>query len=130
MWKCLKNIFKLTNPSPALNIKQSEQIITNNLSVESNIHQSYMDVDNIDDYSYRYLWTDKQLSDFDISILKLKSYDGYLRQEMLEKFQQNFQPALFPHVLNRLSDYVPINRKLATTHIQEWSERTEFSSHL
>lgn len=127
MWKCLKNIFKSTNPSPALNIKQSEQIITNNLSVESNIHQSYMDVDNIDDYSYRYLWTDKQLSDFDISILKLKSYDGYLRQEMLEKFQQNFQPALFPHVLNRLSDYVPINRKLAATHIQEWSERTEFS---
>lgn len=63
----------------------------------------------------------------DDALYLLRSYDGYRRQWCLEQLQDCYETALFPALLFRLSDYVPINQKLAAAHLQRWSERSEFS---
>lgn len=66
-------------------------------------------------------------SSLDELLWQLRSYDGYIRQSTLEQLQDCYETALFPALLFRLSDYVPINQKLAAIHLQRWSERPEFS---
>lgn len=66
-------------------------------------------------------------SSLDELLWQLRSYDGYIRQSTLEQLQDCYETALFPALLFRLSDYVPINQKLAAAHLQRWSERSEFS---
>ncbi|MCU4580096.1 hypothetical protein KTJ32_03645 [Acinetobacter gyllenbergii] len=58
---------------------------------------------------------------------QLRSYDGYTRQQTLETLQDCYEVELFPALLFRLSDYVPINQQLAAAHFRRWSKRSEFS---
>lgn len=51
--------------------------------------------------------------------------DGYQREAALRRLNGCFESTLFPHLLRKLSDYVPINRKLAAQHLLIWVERPE-----
>lgn len=59
--------------------------------------------------------------------LGLSDYNGYLCQIELLKLKDCYDLELFPHLLMRLSDYVPINRQLAAEHILRWSTKENFS---
>lgn len=58
-------------------------------------------------------------------INQLYWYDGYEREAALKHLKGCFEPILFPHLLRKLSDYVPINRKLAAQHLLRWVDRPE-----
>ncbi|MEB6668687.1 hypothetical protein MXM33_16875 [Acinetobacter vivianii] len=58
-------------------------------------------------------------------INQLYWWDGYEREAALKHLKGCFEPTLFPHLLRKLSDYVPINRQLAAQHLLVWSERPE-----
>ncbi|MCH7396106.1 hypothetical protein MMP66_17810 [Acinetobacter dispersus] len=58
-------------------------------------------------------------------INQLYWWDGYEREAALKQLKGCFEPDLFPHLLRKLSDYVPINRQLAAQHLLVWSERPE-----
>ena len=64
---------------------------------------------------------------FNELLQSLRYYDGYARQRTLEDLKGCYEQELFPALLFRLSDYVPINQKLAAEHLQCWSERPEFN---
>lgn len=59
------------------------------------------------------------------SINQLYWWDGYERQAALERLNNCFEPILFPHLLRKLSDYIPINRQLASQHLLAWAKRPE-----
>ncbi|MGJ8758824.1 hypothetical protein ACSFV5_16830 [Acinetobacter sp. HC8-3S] len=59
------------------------------------------------------------------SINQLYWWDGHERQAALERLSNCYEPILFPHLLRKLSDYVPINRQLAAQHLLIWVERPE-----
>lgn len=58
-------------------------------------------------------------------INQLYCWDGYEREAALKRLKGCFEPVLFPHLLRKLSDYVPINRQLAAQHLLVWSEKAE-----
>ncbi|MBH2030761.1 MAG: hypothetical protein I8H74_09855 [Moraxellaceae bacterium] len=58
-------------------------------------------------------------------INQLYWWDGYEREAALKQLKGCFEPDLFPHLLRKLSDYVPINRQLAAQYLLVWSERPE-----
>ncbi|MCU4417477.1 CbiQ family ECF transporter T component [Acinetobacter bereziniae] len=124
MWNFLKQFFSKSQVgSDAKNKKNheimcEEGLITSTTQVNQNIPDS--------EY-YTYHTNNKKLTELESSLLKLNSYDGYLRQKMLKKFKDYFDSDLFPHLLYRLSDYVDVNRQLAAQHILRWSQRPEFS---
>jgi hypothetical protein len=60
-----------------------------------------------------------------IKISQLYSWDGYQREAALRQLSGCFEPALFPHLLRKLSDYVQINRELAAHHLLVWAERPD-----
>lgn len=124
MWQFFKNFFKQSQSLPPVKIEENQQKVIVN-TVTQSVVQNTQSSSDIDDYTYRF--NGKELTDFENSLLKLKSYDGYTRQKMLKKLQQCFEPELFPHLLYRLSDYVEVNRHLAAEHILRWSKRPEFS---
>ena len=64
---------------------------------------------------------------FNELLQSLRYYDGYARQRTLEDLKGCYEQELFPALLFRLSDYVPINQKLAAEHLQCWSQRPEFA---
>ncbi|WP_146196691.1 hypothetical protein [Acinetobacter stercoris] len=57
----------------------------------------------------------------------LQSYSGYDRQWALEQAKYHYEKELFPLLLLRLSDHVPINQDIAKQRIIEWSQRKDFS---
>lgn len=59
---------------------------------------------------------------------RLFSWNGYHRQDALVKLADCYDEMLFPILLKRLSDYVPINRQLASEHLTRWSEHADFSA--
>lgn len=58
---------------------------------------------------------------------RLSAWNGYHRQQALQQLADCYEAALFPMLLTRLSDYVPINREIAAQHLTRWSERADFS---
>lgn len=58
-------------------------------------------------------------------ISQLYSWDGYEREAALRQLSGCFEPALFPHLLRKLSDYVQVNRHLAASHLLEWTKRSD-----
>ena len=58
---------------------------------------------------------------------RLLAWNGHHRQDALEQLADCYETVLFPMLLKRLSDYVPINREMSAQHLVRWSERTDFS---
>ncbi|OTG90538.1 hypothetical protein [Acinetobacter sp. ANC 3813] len=114
MWKFLA---KLISPKKVETVKSE-----NNAEVVV-VAEDY--INNELDYDYCPFYP--SVSEFEQKLFRLRSYDGHLRQEILEDLRECFDPLLFPHLLWRLNDYVQINQKLAVDHLQRWSERPEFS---
>ena len=138
MWDFLKKLFSNKENKDELNIqnkeidqapdvsqKLSESTIPKNDETQEIVHSNFDFCQEEDNYVYGF--SHKKLSEFEILLLKLKDYSGYIRQKTLESLANCFDAELFPHLLNRLSDYIPINRQLAAEQITKWSERPEFS---
>jgi hypothetical protein len=125
MFKFLKKWFASVDSPSISNNKAFEQNNIPNVDVD----QSYVIDDSIDQNNdnYEYGFTHKQFSDFEILTLRLRNYSGYIRQSTLEQIRDNYDEDLFPHLLDRLSDYVKSNRKLAVNHLERWREHPEFS---
>ena len=123
MLKFFKNLLQINKADPIV-IPQTS--VKNDAKSEIKHElQEVMSENNEDHYLYGF--TQNKLSDFEIKLYKLRSYDGFTRQRMLEHLKHCFDAELFPHLLERLSDYVEINRQLAAQHVLEWSEHAEFS---
>lgn len=60
-------------------------------------------------------------------LARLSAWNGYHRQDALEKLADCYDTILFPMLLRRLSDYVAINRERAAQHIVRWAEYSDFS---
>lgn len=125
MWKFLEKLLSPKKVYPAAAAACEPAIIQNN--AEAAVLGSHPD-DLPDDGNYSYYCADPSLSEFEKSLLRLRSYDGYIRQAVLEDLKECFDPELFPHLLWRLNDYVEINQKLAIGHVQRWAVRPEFSA--
>lgn len=125
MWKFLEKLLSPKKVYPAAEAACEPAIIQNN--AEAAGLESHPD-DLPDDGNYSYYCADPSLSEFEKSLLRLRSYDGYIRQAVLEDLKECFDPELFPHLLWRLNDYVEINQKLAIDHVQRWAVRPEFSA--
>ena len=65
--------------------------------------------------------------DLQILISNLTNYSGYIRQKTLEQLKGCFDDVLFPHIVLRLSDYVPVNREIAAKHLLVWGQEDNFS---
>lgn len=114
MWKFLA---KLISPKKVVAIKsenKAEVVVVPDDYINNNS-------------GYDYYPFDPSASDFEKKLFRLKSYDGHLRQEILEDLRECFDPLFFPHLLWRLNDYVQINQELAFDHVQRWAQRPEFS---
>ena len=61
-------------------------------------------------------------------ITQLNHSNGYIRERTLRQLQTCFEPALFPHLIERLSDYVEINRILAYEHFKLWRIQPNFTT--
>lgn len=138
MWNFFKKLFSNKESENELYIENKEigQYFDLNENLPASITQINEAIQEvIDPNSYHSLVVDNydygfgygQLSDLEISFLKLKSYSGYTRQQTLESLANCFDATLFPHLLDRLSDYVPINRQLALEHLLKWSTHSEFA---
>lgn len=123
MLKFFKNLLQINKADPIV-IPQTS--VKNDAKSEIKHElQEAMPENNEDHYLYGFV--QNKLSDFEIKLYKLRSYDGFTRQRMLEHLKHCFDAELFPHLLERLSDYVEINRQLAAQHVLKWSEHVEFS---
>ena len=60
-------------------------------------------------------------------ITQLNHSNGYIREKTLRQLQTCFEPVLFPHLIERLSDYVEINRILAYEHFKLWRMQPNFT---
>lgn len=97
------------------------------IKLENNAEVAVLDSDHLKNSShYQYYYVESNLSEFEKSLLRLRSYDGYIRQEVLQDLKDCFESELFPHLLWRLNDYVEINQKLAIEHVKRWSIRPEY----
>lgn len=124
MWNFLKKWLSPKQVYPAVEAEYDAVIVGNSAEVvilgahPDNLH---------DDGNYQnYYYVDPSLSKFEKSLLRLRSYDGHIRQAILEDLKECFDPELFPHLLWRLNDCVEINRQLAIDHVQRWAVRPEF----
>lgn len=124
MWRFLKKWFSPKQAYSTIEATYETVIVGNSAEVVAlgaypdNLH---------DDGNYQnYYYVDPSLSEFEMSLLRLRSYDGHIRQAILEDLKECFDPELFPHLLWRLNDYVGINRQLAIDHVQRWAVRPEF----
>lgn len=130
MFKFIKKWFRSADSSISKNntfedqISKKERIVVVKTQTDHSIVQN--DVEGLNDDNYEFGFGNKQLSDFELLILNLRSYSGYIRQKTLEQISDHYDEKLFPHLLDRLSDYVESNRKLAVEHFNRWSERPDF----
>lgn len=125
MWKFLEKLLSPKKVYPAAEAACEAARIEHN--AEAAVLESQPD-DLHDDGNYQYYCIDPSLSEFEKSLLRLRSYDGHIRQAVLESMKECFDSELFPHLLWRLNDYVGINQKLAADHVQRWAVRQEFSA--
>ncbi len=132
MWEFLKHLFsnkKIEVDQIKENINISDSLNQPRISpvkAHAYVQQLESPIAFEDQDNFEYGFSHRGLTEFEISMLRLKSYDGFLRQIMLEKLASCFDAEFFPHLLYRLSDYVPSNRQLAVKHIIQWSKRPEF----
>ena len=125
MWKFIKKCFKPAEAELSLGHIESKSA-SRDVSEHSVVHDKKMQ--QFDEIGYYENWLSAQGStDFEKVVSKLKSYNGHIRQKTLEEIKENYNAELFPYVLERLSDYVDINRKLATAHMIRWSQNANFS---
>lgn len=125
MWAIFKKWFKTSEIEPLQNESSNDiasEIISKPSMVQEKENTQFNDHDN-----YVYGFSSKKLSDFDLLILNLRSYSGYIRESTLNQNRDNYNVELFPYVLERLSDYVDVNCKLAAAHIIRWSQKANFS---
>ncbi|MFC2994548.1 hypothetical protein ACFODO_04520 [Acinetobacter sichuanensis] len=123
MLKFLKNLLQINKADPIV-IPQTS--VKNDAKSEIK-HELEEEMSENHEDNYLYGFAQNKLSDFEIKLYKLRSYDGFTRQRMLEHLKHCFDAELFPHLLERLSDYVEINRQLAAQHVLKWREHAEFS---
>ncbi|MEG1399466.1 MAG: hypothetical protein RSC45_06860 [Acinetobacter sp.] len=123
MFSFLKKIFGLPKQ-----YSNASEVLKENDSVEvlDTQHSNLITLEN-ENRSNQWVSIDATEPDLNELLWQLRSYDGYMRQSALERLKDCYQNELFPALLFRLSDYVPINQKLAAAHFQRWSERPEFS---
>ena len=123
MFFFLKKIFGLPKQ-----YSNASEVLKENDSVEvlDTQHSNLITLEN-ENRSNQWVSIDATEPDLNELLWQLRSYDGYMRQSALERLKDCYQNELFPALLFRLSDYVPINQKLAAAHFQRWSERPEFS---
>lgn len=125
MWKFIKKCFKPAEAELSLGHIESKSA-SRDVSEHSVVHDKKMQ--QFDEIGYYENWLNAQGStDFEKVVSKLKSYNGHIRQKTLEEIKENDSAELFSYVLERLSDYVDINRKLATAHMIRWSQNANFS---
>lgn len=121
MWTLIKKICR------KIKINQSESKGSLSLTHSFPVH---FDIDDVEENNGD-LKADievKKFTELEVLVDDLTSYSGYIREKKLREVQENFEPELFSHILDRLSDYVYINRELAQAHILKWSTKDIFST--
>ena len=106
MFFFLKKIFGL----PKQYSNASEVLKENDfVEVLDTQHSNLITLEN-ENRSNQWVSIDATEPDLNELLWQLRSYDGYMRQSALERLKDCYQNELFPALLFRLSDYVPINQ--------------------